>query len=251
MSGPEFRRLLPDGADGLSAADVVGEIAPALSDERPWIALNMIASADGRATVQGRTAELANAGDKALFHWTRTLCDAVLVGAETVRVEGYRELIREDALRDARERAGLEREPLAVVPSRRLELPTETGLLSRAENRVVIVTPDPEGTLPPCAAQVAYIRAPDLAAGLRALRAGDGVRTVVCEGGPALNASLLPAGLVDELHLVYAAKLVGGPAPLTVLSGPSLDPPLELDLLSLHECGGYLFARYGVLNAAA
>ena len=67
-----------------------------------------------------------------------------------------------------------------------------------------------------------------------------------CEGGPGLNATLVPAGLVDELHLVIAPKLAGGRDPLTILGGDPLDPPADLALLSLHESGGYLFARYGL-----
>ena len=68
--------------------------------------------------------------------------------------------------------------------------------------------------------------------------------SIDCEGGPGLNTTLVPAGLVDELHLVIAPKLAGGRDPLTILSGGALDPPRELALLSLHEAGGYLFARY-------
>jgi riboflavin biosynthesis pyrimidine reductase len=87
-----------------------------------------------------------------------------------------------------------------------------------------------------------------MADGLRRVRAEHGVRSLVCEGGPNLNATLLPAGLIDELHLVYAPKLAGGEDPLTILSGPELDPPIELELLTLHEAGGYLFSRYAVLH---
>ena len=87
---------------------------------------------------------------------------------------------------------------------------------------------------------------PDRAEGLRRLRREHGLRALVCEGGPNLNATLLPAGLVDELHLVYAPKLAGGEVPLTILGGPALDPPIELELRTVHEAGGYLFTRYGV-----
>ena len=104
---------------------------------------------------------------------------------------------------------------------------------------MVIVTPSPDAELPPCAASVSYLREPDLATALRRLRDEHGVNSIDCEGGPGLNGSLIPAGLVDELHLVIAAKLAGGPDPLTVYSGPA---PAELSLLSLHESGGYLFA---------
>ncbi len=104
----------------------------------------------------------------------------------------------------------------------------------------------PDDELEPCAASVAYLREADIGIALQRLRAEHGVESIDCEGGPDLNATLLPAGLVDELHLVIAAKLAGGADPLTILRGPELDPPLALALLSLHESGDYLFARYAV-----
>jgi riboflavin-specific deaminase-like protein len=225
-----FRRLLPaPPADGLTAADLAGAVSADPPEERPFVLLNMIATADGRATIAGRTAPIANRADYELFNALRARVDAVMVGAETIRVEGYGPM-----------------EPLAVVVTRSVDLPVESGLLAAEGNRVVIVTPSPERELPPCAASVSYLREPDLAVALRRLREEHGVRSIDCEGGPGLNATLLPAGLVDELHLVIAPKLAGGREPLTILSGAGLEPPLDLALLSLHEAGGYLFARYGV-----
>src|SRR3954453_4984435 len=222
-----FRRLLPvPGTDGLTAAELAEAVPGSVPDGRPFVLLNMIATADGRATIAGRTAPIANRADYELLHALRARCDAVMVGAETIRVEGYGPL-----------------EQLAVVVSRTVALPTETGLLAAPGNRVVIVTPSPDAELPPCAATVSYLRVPDLATALSRLRDEHGVASIDCEGGPGLNGSLIPAGLVAELHLVIAAKLAGGPDPLTVYSGPE---PAELSLLSLHESAGYLFARYGI-----
>jgi riboflavin biosynthesis pyrimidine reductase len=225
-----FRRLLPGPpAGGLTAADLAAEVPGPPRGERPFVLVNMIATADGRATIAGRTAPIANRADNELFHALRERVDAVMVGAETVRVEGYGPMAQ-----------------LAVVVSRSVELPVDRGLLAAPENRVVIVTPSPDAELPPCPASVSYLREPDLGAALARLRAEHGVESIDCEGGPGLNATLLPAGLADELHLVIAPKLVGGRDPLTILDGPELEPPLDLGLLSLHEAGGYVFARYGV-----
>ena len=225
-----FRRLLPaPAAEGLTAAELAAEVPGPPPAGRPFVLLNMIATADGRATIAGRTAPIANRADYELFHALRERVAAVMVGAETVRVEGYGAM-----------------EQLAVVVSRSVELPTDRGLLAAPGNRVVIVTPSPDAELPPCAASVSYVREPDLGSALRRLRAEHGVESIDCEGGPGLNATLVPAGLVDELHLVIAPKLAGGADPLTILSGPALDPPLDLALRSLHESGGYLFCRYGV-----
>jgi riboflavin biosynthesis pyrimidine reductase len=227
-----FARLLPDRADGLAAGDVAAAVAGPAPAGRPFLFVNMIATADGRATIAGRTGPIANRADYELFHALRARADAVMVGAETVRVEGYG---RMDAL--------------AVLVTRTARVPPDVGLLKAPENRVLVLTPSPDAELPPCAAQVSYLRAP-LADGVRRLRTERGVESVLCEGGPQLLGDLLRAGLVDELHLVIASKLAGGEDPITIVTGPELDPPLDLALLSLHESGGYLFLRYGIGSPA-
>jgi riboflavin biosynthesis pyrimidine reductase len=229
VSGERFRRLLPGDGIEATAAELVAELdlaalAPA---DRPAVVLNMIASLDGRVTVEGRTGPLANRADFEMFHALRGAADAVLVGAGTVRAEGYGPM-----------------EQLAVVASASLDLSPELGLLRAPGNRVVIVTPS-EGELPgSCAAEVTYVRAADLGTALKRLRSEHGVRSVVCEGGPHLNAALLPAGLIDELHLVLSPMVVGGARSLTLLESPPIDPPLAGRLVWLLESGGYVFARY-------
>jgi riboflavin biosynthesis pyrimidine reductase len=128
--------------------------------------------------------------------------------------------------------------------TRSVNVPPDVGLLAAPDNRVIVLTPSPDRTLEPCAAQVEYLR-DDLAAGVRRLRTELGMRSVLCEGGPQILGDLLRARLVDELHLVVAPLLAGGADPKTIVSGAVLDPPVELRLLSLHESGGYLFLRYG------
>lgn len=222
-----FRRLLPDPADGLTADDLAAAVSGEAPAGRPFVFVNMIATADGRATIAGHAALIANRADYELFHALRRRADAVLVGAGTVRAEGYGPM-----------------EQLAVVVTRSADIPGDIGMLAAPGNTVVVLTPSPDAVLPPCSATVHYVRETDMAVGLRRLHAEFGVRTIDCEGGPDLNATLFPAGLADELHLVIAPKLAGGVNPLTILSGPLLEPPIGLALISLHESGGYLFARY-------
>jgi riboflavin biosynthesis pyrimidine reductase len=223
-----FTRIWPDTATGLTAGDVAAVIPGPPGDDRPFLAVNMIATADGRATIAGRTAPIANRADYELFHALRDRADAVMVGAETVRVEGYGPMRQ-----------------LAVVVTRTARVPADVGLLAAPGNRVVVLTPSPDATLPPCAASVSYLRG-TLEAGLRALRTEHGVQAILCEGGPHLLGDLLHSGMVDELHLVAAPKLAGGLEPLTIVTGAALDPPADLALRSVHESGGYLFLRYGV-----
>jgi riboflavin biosynthesis pyrimidine reductase len=224
-----FQRLLPDCVDGLSAEEIASEVPRPPRGERPFLAVNFVATADGRATIAGRTGPIANRADYELFHALRTRFDAVMVGAETVRVEGYGPM-----------------DQLGILVSRSLDVPPDVGLLRAPSNRVLVLTPSPDAELEPCAAEVMYLRDRDLGTAMRRLRAEHGIDSVLCEGGPQVLANLLAAGVVDELHLVIAAKLAGGPNPLTILTGAPLDPPVDLALISLHESGGYLFARYGL-----
>jgi riboflavin biosynthesis pyrimidine reductase len=227
-----FRALLPEAAADLTADDLAAQVPNPPPPGRPFVLVNFIATADGRATIAGRTAPIANRADYELFHALRRRVDAVMVGAETVRVESYGRM-----------------EATAVLVTRTARVPADVGLLKAPDNRVIVLTPSPDATLPPCNAQVSYLRAP-LAEGVRRLRHEHGIESIDCEGGPSLLADLLGASLVDELHLVIATKLAGGYDPTTVVTGREFDPPLDLELLSLHESGGYLFLRYAVSRVA-
>lgn len=83
----------------------------------------------------------------------------------------------------------------------------------------------------------------DLPALLR-LQHEQGVRSLLCEGGPKLHRSLQALGLVDELFLTIAPKLGGAGAP-SILEGV-LAEPIDLQLVWLLEEDGELFARYSV-----
>src|SRR5687767_11585567 len=105
----ELRRLYPrpgttTPADLISRLDL-GSRAPA---ERPYLVLNMVASLDGKAAVDGRTRALGGEADRQLFHHLRTQADALLVGAGTVREERYGRATKSDELRAKREEEGLE-----------------------------------------------------------------------------------------------------------------------------------------------
>ena len=251
MSAPvQLRRLLPEPGT-LTAAEALdglalGERVPA---DRPYLVLNMVATVDGAATIGGHSAPMSNPADRQLFHELRAQVDAVLVGAGTVRTERYRRLVRDAGRRAHRVARGLAADPLAVVISRSLELPVDLPLLADSNSRVAVVT-DSDRELAGCAAEVRYLRLAsagrelDLGDALRRLRAEHGVRSLLCEGGPALNASLLPAGLVDELFLSIAPKLAGSAGSLGIVGRAPLAEPIDLDLVWLLESEGHLFTRY-------
>lgn len=234
----------PLDADRVTRGLRLAELAPA---ERPYVVLNMVATADGHATVDGRAGPIGNEADRELFHHLRTQADAVMIGARTVTVERYGRLVRDPALRDKRREEGLSPDPLAVVVSGRLDLPADLPLLQDEASTVLVVTGS-DGVLEGCSARVGYLRGAgprvDLSAALGCLRSEHGVRSVLCEGGPALNAALLREGLVDELFLSIAAKLAGGPDPLPIVHGLPLASVVDMDLVWALRAGSDLFLRY-------
>jgi riboflavin-specific deaminase-like protein len=241
---------MPDRASGLSADDVasglrLGDLAPA---DRPYVVLNMASTADGRVAIGGRSAPVAGSADRELFHQLRTQADAVMAGAGTARVERYRRITKTPALRAKREREGVWPEPLAVLISGRLDLPADLPLLQDPDSRVAIVTAV-DDKLDGVQADVSYLLEPvtrELAPSLHTLRTEYGVRSILCEGGPHLNSSLLREGLVDELFLCVSPRIAGDPADPAGVEGDALPGPLDLELMSLHEADQHLFFRYRV-----
>lgn len=262
-----LKRLLPPGPPataeqivagfGLDAPAATGPPSPG-GWGRPYVVLNMVSTVDGHATLSGRSGPLSSPADRELFHGLRLAVDAVIAGAATVRVERYGRIIPDESRRRLRIERGLSEEPLACIVSGRLALEADIPLLADPAARVVILTPS-AASLPGCAAEVHYVRAErdgllDLPKAFAELRERFGVRTLLCEGGPHLNAQLLEAGLVDELFLSLAPTLAGGdldenpahPEALRIIAGSELSPPVELELLSALASASHLFLRYGV-----
>lgn len=243
-----FHRLHPEPGDLADGAAVVedlrfGELAP---DGRPYLVLNMVTTADGRVTIGGRSGPIGNAADQDLFHALRTRVDAVMVGAGTLRAENYGRIVRKPERREARLRAGLAPDPVAVVVSGRLDLPDDLPLLHDPEQEVLVATFS-DGELPGTA-RVEYLRYEGGAVDIRGLLEElhrRGVRSVLCEGGPTLNAELLRAGGVDELFHCQAPTLAGEPDAPTMVTG-ILHQPVGMELVWMLENESHLFARYRV-----
>jgi riboflavin-specific deaminase-like protein len=245
-----LRRLHPDPGE-VTPEEVTsglrfGDLAP---PDRPYLVLNMVETLDGRIAIDGRSGSIGNEADREIFHGLRTQADAVMAGAGTVRSERYGRMTKNDELRARREREGLAPDAVAIVVSGRLNLPADLPLLQDPGSHVIVLTAS-DGEAPDVPARVEVLRgepAPEagvvIAPLLRRLREEHGVRSILCEGGPALNHGLLHEGLVDELFLALSPKLAGG-EPLTVVTGMGLKPPLDFELLSVLESEGHLFMRY-------
>lgn len=242
-----LRRAVPPG-DPTRPEDVYTglRLEARAASERPYVICNFVSSADGKATAGGRTSALGGEADRAVFHLLRTQTDAVLAGTGTLRVERYGPLVRSDAMVKIRRNEGRSEQPLAVVVSRSGRIPFDIPLFADPGSRVALYAP-PGTAVPSCAAQVTLhpLSKDDgqLGAVMRSLRREHGVRSLLCEGGPALLNSMLAEGLVDGLFLTLAPTLVGG-AELGITTGPPLPALIPLRLVWVLEYESHLFLRY-------
>ncbi|MFI5908658.1 pyrimidine reductase family protein [Dactylosporangium sp. NPDC051541] len=211
----------------------------------PWLRLNFVTSLDGAGHVGGRSAPLSGPADKRVFGVLRMLCDALVVGAGTLREEGYHALRLDAARRDWRVAHGLSEYPVLVVASARLDLDPAHRAFADAPVRPIIVTC--AGHDPGPLADVADIIAAgegevDLAAAVAQLRER-GHAHILSEGGPRLFGSLTAAGLVDELCLTVS-PLLAGPGATRITAGAPVDTPEQFTLRHVLLDDGLLFLRH-------
>ena len=239
-----MRRLIPDPAP-VTVDEQLAAYRPSEHphDDRPFLAMNFVATVDGRATIEGVSGPIGSDTDTKMLSGLRTRFDALMIGAGTMRAERYGRLAKKRETRERRERLGLPPEPLMVIVSGRLDLPWDAPLFT--EGGPVLVFTASEAEPPEVSSSLQVVRHEgfvDIVAALRHLRREQGVRALLCEGGPGLHGELEGGGLVDELFLTIAPKLGGGDAP-RILEG-DMPAVAELELAWLLEDEGELFARY-------
>jgi riboflavin-specific deaminase-like protein len=215
-------------------------------DARPFVYVNMITTVDGRAARDGRSATIGGEADLQRLLDLRTRADAVLIGTGTLRAEGYDRLIRSEERRARRRAQCLAEDPLAVILSRRFDVPWEAGLFHAPEQPVLIYTGVDAGDPPDVPAPVEVVRldVPGLTEMLADLRAR-GVRALLSEGGPTVHGALWAAGVVDELYLTIAPLITGDADEPNIVEGGRLPEAVDLELVSVDRVGSELFLRYG------
>ncbi len=212
-----------------------------------WLRVNFVSSVDGGATVDGVSGGLGGAADRRVFDILRELSDVVIVGAGTVRGEGYGAMVLSPASVDRRVSRGLPPHPVFAIVSKRLDLDPTSRIFTAAPVRAIVVTTDaaPRDRRNALAAVADVVVAggdrldPKLLVSELAAR---GLRQQHCEGGPSLFGSLLAAGVVDELCLTVSPQLVAGDA--TRIAVGELGSPRELALGHLLVSGETLLLRY-------
>ncbi len=242
-------RLWPDPvADIVLDEAMAGFELPTPPPDRPLVAINMVTSVDGRAQLAGSAEGLGSRADRRLMRLYRAAFDAVGSGAGTLRATGIWLRVGDD-LAQRRAAEGLPSNPLGVVLAGSGPIDTDAGWFDGDEPRILVV-----GRGHP------LDRAPNGTELLRApterpeptwvvTRLGErGVRSLLLEGGPHLNASFLAADLIDEVYWTVGAHLLGTDAfrMITPVPGgsPYADDPRRGRLVSVLRHEDELFLRY-------
>lgn len=244
-----MRQLLPDPIDDADPVALYAADARPAPADRPWVMVNMIASVDGATAVAQRSGGLGGPADRQVFRALRELPDAILVGASTVRTEGYGPVrLEQDAIGRRRARGQQDTARLVIV-SGSLELDASSSLFTDSEVAPIIVTSasadDRRRRELSRVAEVMVVGAarvsmPDTLRMLRTL----GVHTVLCEGGPIVNAQLMAGDLIDEWCQTYSPLLVGGTSTRAAVGDEDSEPLPHLRLHRLLEQDGMLMADY-------
>jgi riboflavin biosynthesis pyrimidine reductase len=219
---------------------------------------NMVGGLDGSAAIGGRVGPLSTGPDAALFTAMRTLADVVLVGAETIRREGYGALTLPTDRAETRLAQGRPAAPRLAVVSRSLNLDWSGRAFTdpALEGRPLVVTcegADPERLQQAREVADVIVAGDDRVEPGAALRelAERGHRVVLSEGGPTWLGELVAGGHLDELCLTISPLMGGDPLPVSV--APPGAPVVGLSLRHVLGQGDTLFLRYerGVADGPA
>ncbi|MGA5731903.1 pyrimidine reductase family protein [Streptomyces seoulensis] len=236
-----------------SLAELAAAYAYPVSDDggpRTWLRANMVSTLDGAAQHDGRSQPISCPADMRVFGTLRALADVVLVGAETVRQEGYRPARARAEFAAAREAAGQGPAPAVAVVSGGLDLDFSLPLYTSPLVPTVVLTSTDAPADRVAAAERAGARVIVAGEGRRvdparavAALAGLGYVRQLTEGGPRLLGQLVAADVLDELCLTLSPMLTAGGAQ-RIAGGPGVSVPRRFALASLLEEDGFLFGRY-------
>lgn len=216
-----------------------------------WVRANFITSVDGGATSGGSSGAMGGPGDRLIFNLLRELADVIVVGAGTVRIEGYSGAQLSVTQRQHRQARGQSEVPQLAIVTGSGQLNRDMTVFTRTEVQPLVLT---------CTAAAEQTRRAlgglcevldcsgrdpakvDEAALLAALGAR-GMRRVLTEGGPTLLDSLIRRDLLDELCLTIAPCLVGGQARRIATGSGQLLTRMRCAHV-LTDDAGYLYTRY-------
>jgi 5-amino-6-(5-phosphoribosylamino)uracil reductase len=220
--------------------------------ERPYTLLSCCVSIDGYIGAAASRLLLSNDADFDRVDAVRASCDAILVGAETVRVDNPRLLVRSEARRGERAARGLPESPIKVTVTRRAELDARADFFSVGDTEKIVYCASPRaadarGRL----GRVATVVDAGDNVEMRALStdlAARGIDRLMVEGGGTVHTQFLTDDLVDELQLTVAPVFVGdSDATRFVRDGLfPWNPARRAELVDVQKLGDVVLLRYAL-----
>jgi 5-amino-6-(5-phosphoribosylamino)uracil reductase len=221
--------------------------------DRPYILLSCGMSIDGYlGSASPRRLELSNNADFDRVDSVRASCDAILVGAATVRNDNPRLLVRSRTRRDERTARGLPPSPIKVTLTERMELDPRADFFTTGDSEKLVYCASP------CVVDARSLlgRVATVVDGgervqMRRLTedlGARGVQRLMVEGGGKVHTQFLTDNLADELQLVVAPFFVGDSrAPRFVSDGRfPWNPARRATLAGVRQIGDVVLLRYAL-----
>jgi riboflavin-specific deaminase-like protein len=223
--------------------------------QRPYVAVNMAMSVDGKITTYRREEIiLGSAHDRRTMDALRAESDAVIVGAGTVKHDGFPILMRHDDLREKRTARGLPPHPINVTLSRSLDMPSAKPFFQHPDTEKIVFTT----RAAPAARVKRFAKLAEVVVlSRRTLSPADvlenlhsrGVERVLLEGGGELHWAFAEECVIDDIYVTLTPRLIGGAAAPTILDGKGFLAAnhMRLRLVSCERVGDELFLKYSVV----
>jgi len=181
-----------------------------------------------------------------LLHETRAAYDAIMVGANTIRID--------NSFLTVRFVPG--KSPLRVIPCSMADIPLDANVLGKDAPTLIAVSEqapkDRVAAIQDKGVTVVYAGKDhvNLSVLMRTLYTDFGIKKLMIEGGPTLNWHMLHEKLVDEIRLIHLPFIVGGSDTPSLVGGMHInteDEMIRLNLKKYYMCGSNLVSEFDVL----
>jgi 2,5-diamino-6-(ribosylamino)-4(3H)-pyrimidinone 5'-phosphate reductase len=223
--------------------------------DRPHVLMMSEITADGKLTLKkGASSKILMKymahETELLLHETRAEYDAIMVGANTIRID--------NSFLTVRYVEG--KSPLRVIPCSMADIPLDANVLKNDAPTAIAVCEDaPPDRVDAIKRKGAHVivagkKHVELPLLMKILKEKFGVKKLMIEGGPTLNWHMLHDRLVDEIRLIHLPFIVGGSDTPSLVGGMHIDTEdqmIRLNLKKYYMCGSNLVSEFDVLYREA
>lgn len=218
--------------------------------DMPYVRCKLAMSLDGRtALANGQSKWISGSASRSDVQRLRAASDAVITGVETVLADDPSLNVRSEDLslhqeEIDRNKLALSKQPLRAILDSQCRTPATAKILS-LPGEVKIFSLTPPGAIKNPAPNVEYLlgsasgKRVSLHSVLESLASDFDCTEVLVEAGATLSTAFIEAGLVDELVIYIAPKILGSDARslLNIVGIESMSDSLDFELTDLRQIG--------------